>query len=167
MNKREETICLRIYEENRVRVHWYLRNNYSWLNEEDISDVMQEVWRALTENIEKVCEWDSVSQFKWLLTVTRNQAITMFRKNERRAEAIERYKLYEMQQKTSPSAENVLSLRRSATAVLQKLSAADKDILFGDLLHKDQPEKPKDNAYACKSYRARKKLEKHMEEGGL
>ena len=59
--------------------------------------------------------------------------------------------------------------RVTALSILEQLSVKEKRVLYRETLEPEDPEvkKPKDNAETCKIYRARKKLEKHMKEGGL
>ena len=55
MNKRERAICWEIYEQNKKRIYYFLLKQCKWLDEDDIHDVMQEVWKALSENIHEMC----------------------------------------------------------------------------------------------------------------
>ena len=61
MNKKEEEIYLRIYEANKERMYWLLRKKCTWLKEDEIPDIMQEVWEALSVNFQKVSD-DSKGQ---------------------------------------------------------------------------------------------------------
>lgn len=168
MEKYEETICLKIYEENEMRLSWYLRKKCMWLNEEDIYDVMQEVWKALSENIQKVGMWDGGSQWKWLASVAYKQAAYYARKNSTKEKLIGRMQEEELHPAKVLTVEEVVIQKITAENIMKKLSRKEKEVLFGDLLETDDSKrKQKGNAAACKSYRARKKLEKHMREGGL
>lgn len=69
MNKRERAICWEIYEQNKKRIYYFLLKQCKWLDEDDIHDVMQEVWKALSENIHEMCEWSESSCWAWLATV--------------------------------------------------------------------------------------------------
>lgn len=64
MDNIQRKICQKIYEENVERVRWYLWKKFEWLNEEDARDIMQDVWRILSENIETVGEWPPAAQWK-------------------------------------------------------------------------------------------------------
>ena len=63
MNKKEEEIYLRIYEENKERMYWLLRKKCTWLKEDEIPDIMQEVWEALSVNFQKVAGWNEAAQW--------------------------------------------------------------------------------------------------------
>lgn len=168
MKKYEETICLKIYEENEVRLSWYLRKKCTWLNEEDVHDVMQEVWKALSENIEKVGEWNKGAQWKWLASVAHNQAAYYARKNSTKEKLFGKIQEEELRPAKILTVEDVVLDKITAENIMKKLSRSEKEALFGDLLETNGSKgKTKSNAAACKSYRARKKLEKHMKEGGL
>ena len=67
------------------------------------------------------------------------------------------------------STEETVIGRVTALSILEQLSVKEKRVLYRETLEPEDPEvkKPKDNAEICKIYRARKKLEKHMKEGGL
>lgn len=169
MNKEESKNCLRIYEENNKRINWYLRRKCSWLSEDDICDVMQEVWKALSENIHRVGTWNEASQWSWLASVAYKQAVNVARKNVRKQETTELVQKYIWQSSIRAPLEDSIIHKLTAVNILKKLSPKEREILFGDILKPDDPtvKKRKDNADVCKSYRARKKLEKHMKEGGL
>ena len=51
MKRKEQQICQKIYEENVERIQWYLRRRYSWLEESDIYDIMQDTWKVMCEHI--------------------------------------------------------------------------------------------------------------------
>lgn len=169
MNKEEAAICLKIYEENCDRISWYLRRKYGWLNEEDVNDVMQEVWKALSENIEKVGAWNPPSQWGWLATVASHQAATCFRRNVKKEELVERIQNYGDLPKKRERVDEAVYSKIIAEGIMRKLSQKDKEVLFGDILDPCDPteKRRKNNAETCKYYRARKKLEKHMKEGGF
>ena len=169
MNKRERAICREIYEQNKMRIYYFLLKQCKWLNEDAIHDVMQEVWKALSENIHEMCGWDESSCWAWLATVAHNQAVTYFRKATKSDALLEKLGNYDWGPKRSLSAEDIAVQRIIAENVLEKLTPKEKEVLFKNVLHpntKDEKVK-KGNAEVCKSYGARKKLEDYMKEGGL
>lgn len=169
MNKKEEEIYLRIYEENKERMYWLLRKKCTWLKEDEIPDIMQEVWEALSVNFQKVSEWNEAAQWSWLATVAYNQAVNVIRKRVKREELAEKITAFELFPLKKLSTEETVIGRVTALSILEQLSVKEKRVLYRETLEPEDPEvkKPKDNAETCKIYRARKKLEKHMKEGGL
>lgn len=169
MNTLEKEIYLRIYEENKERLYWMIVKRCNWLEQDEISDIMQETWEALGVNIQKVSEWEKSAQWSWLVMVAYNQAVNVVRNRVKRQELAEKIKAFEVFPGKRISTEEKVIGRVTALRILEKLSVKEKRVLYKDTLEPGDPEekKPKDNAEICKIYRARKKLEKHMKEGGL
>lgn len=168
VNTKQRQICAKIYEDNVERVRWYLWRKFEWLNKEDAHDIMQDVWRILSENIDTVGEWPPVAQWKWLETVAHNRVISFLRKAERNMEIdgeIEDYSGFS----TTDSAEDSAIEKITAENILGKLSEADKKTIFEIYLQSDSSKKSKkkSNAEICRYYRAKKKLVKKMKEGGM
>ena len=101
--------------------------------------------------------------------VAYNQAVNVVRNRVKRQELAEKIKAFEVFPGKRISTEEKVIGRVTALRILEKLSVKEKRVLYKDTLEPGDPEekKPKDNAEICKIYRARKKLEKHMKEGGL
>lgn len=169
MNKREKKMCEQIYEENKSRVLWYLRKNFSCLSESDQFDVMQDVWIALSENIDKLVKRDKDEQGAWIMTVTNSKVMTLFRANTRDVKLED--KCLNLGQGTvySEPVDDIVVEKILAEGVLKKLSIQDKRTLFEDYVNPVPKEKEviRSNAEICKSYRARKKLLQRMTEGGM
>ena len=168
MDNIQRKICQKIYEENVERVRWYLWKKFEWLNEEDVRDIMQDVWRILSENIETVGEWPPAAQWKWLKTVAHNRVISFLRRAERNVE-IDGEIGVSFGLSTITSAEDSAIEKVTAETILKKLSKSDKRTIFKNYLQSDPSPKPqrKSNAEVCKSYRAKKRLQKEMKDGGM
>lgn len=168
--RKEMMICQRLYEENGVRVRWFLASRFSDLSEDDVFDVMQEVWKTLAEHIDVVLKKDSDGQRAWLLTVARNKAYDKVRERQRELHLIERVQENDpMMRQKDASAQDIAVGRVIASAILEKLSCADRETLFGEYFNvsSEMETEKVTNAKTCKRYRARMKLKKYMEEGGL
>lgn len=73
MNKE---ICLKIYEENKDCIYWYLKKKCTWLSDDDVHDIMFAVWLELSSNIQEVYNLSNKTmQSAWLLSVTHRQAL--------------------------------------------------------------------------------------------
>lgn len=95
MNTLEKEIYLRIYEENKERLYWMIVKRCNWLEQDEISDIMQETWEALGVNIQKVSEWEKSAQWSWLVMVAYNQAVNVVRNRVKRQELAEKIKAFE------------------------------------------------------------------------
>ena len=169
MNDREKEIYLRIYEENKNRMYKLLVKQCNWLTLDEIPDVMQEAWTVLGTNISKVADWDKATQWKWLSSVVYNQAVNVIRGRVKREELEERIRIFDLFRRKRVSTEDAVIGRGTAMKILEQLSVKEKKVLYRDTLEPGDPDekRPRDNAEICKIYRARKKLEQHMKEGGL
>ena len=158
-------LCRRIYEENKERLNWYMWKWFSWLNREDIHDILQDTWEKLMENIDTVGELEPSEQFKWLATVCHNQAISFLRKQgrivEQDSETIGRL----LDAKKAISLEDEVIERVMLKELLDKLSEEDRKILFMSEFSKRKGKKNQTNAETCKLYRVKKKLKKLLREG--
>lgn len=167
MNTMEKELTEKIYEENRERVRWYLWKNFTWLNQEDLRDIMQDVWIVLSENIDKVGSWAPAAQWGWLSTVAHNLVVSHGRFSTRKDTLQEELKDKFAEPKHFVSVEDMAIGKIMAETLLAKLSREDKKfILDSSSFSSDGKKQRKSNADSCKSYRLRKKLEKHMKDGG-
>lgn len=169
MNNKEKTNCEKIYEENHKKIHWYLWKYYGWLGEHDTYDVMQEVWKSLSQHIKTVSTMEPAAQWAWLVRVTDSKVITLVRvnaRNEKLAQKVEKF--YSNSTLQDPVEERIVR-KILAEKIFEKLSDKEKRTLFEQHISENSSEtqKVRDNAMTCKIYRARKKLQKYMKEGGL
>lgn len=169
MDMHQRQLCQKIYEENVERIRWYLWRKFEWLNPEDVHDIMQEVWKVLSEDIEDVGAWPPVAQYKWLETVAHNKVISLMRRGTKAEEIEEDMQLEYSRTTNTNSAEESAIEKVTAETILGKLSDEDKKTIFNSYLQSDTSKNPKkkNNADVCKLYRAKKKLKKAMKEGGM
>lgn len=177
MNNKEQLICQKLYEENNKRIKWYLWRHYGWLDEDCVYDIMQEVWKEMCVHIGKVSSYPEEGRWAWLVTVTNSKVVSFIRANARKEELVERVQNYSKRLPETNPVQEMAIQKMLAESVMEKLSAEEKRTLFGKYLGlrkiKDNEDriscadKKSDNAQTCKMYRARKKLLKHMKEGGL
>ncbi|MBS6193946.1 MAG: sigma-70 family RNA polymerase sigma factor [Clostridiales bacterium] len=172
MNKKEKMICEKIYEDNHRRISWYIWKHHSWLGEEDIYDVMQDLWKSLCQEITQVSKRTEQGQWAWLITVTNNRIVSKIREKVRNKRLEEKLLAYMENFSEPESIENAAVDKILAENVLEKMTDEEKYLLFGKFLDRkpldgEEALTTLDNATVCKTYRARKKLEKHMREEEL
>lgn len=169
MNTQEKTLCEQIYERNHERINWYLWKYYGWLGNHDVYDIMQEVWKELSLNIADVGQWNEAAQWGWLVKVANNKVISLARLNTRNYRLAEKAEVVYTEATPADCVEEAVVQKVLAENVMQKLSVKDKRTLFEQFYPTEVSEisKKRDNASVCKAYRARKKLQKYMKEGGL
>lgn len=74
MRKKDE-ICIKIYSKNKEYIYWFLSKKCSWLLEEEVFDIMLNVCRILSDNVDEVCNLHSeILQRKWLIKLAYDQA---------------------------------------------------------------------------------------------
>lgn len=69
------SICFKIYEENKSRLFWYLTRKCPWLSYNDVYCIMQQVWKEMAENIKVIALWNETRRWKWLIAVAYKNAI--------------------------------------------------------------------------------------------
>lgn len=75
MQKKNEK-CVKIYNENKELVYWFLSKKCPWLLEEEVYDIMLNVWRILSSGVDEVCNLRSeYLQSKWLIELAYVQAV--------------------------------------------------------------------------------------------
>ena len=169
MKRKEQQICQKIYEENVERILWYLRRRYSWLEESDIYDIMQDTWKVMCEHIHDLEGRSEPERWAWLITVTKNNVISWIRSKARKEELEEKVQDRFGKLSCFTSTEEVALQKITAEGVLDKLSSREREILLSKYFKTavtDEDEERK-NAKNCKRYRARKKLQEYMKEGGM
>ena len=83
MKRKEEELCLRIYEGYRNRIYRYLKHKFPDIPQEDLRDIMQNVWADLVKDIHKLIPLDETDRLKWLLAVGKIEACEWYRKNQK------------------------------------------------------------------------------------
>lgn len=170
MNKREQVFCEQIYEQNKLKIRRYLARHFSWIEQEDVRDVMQDVWKALSENIQVVGEMDTDHQWAWLVTVAYHNVVSLIRRDSRKKNLKEKIRTTKKKYVDGNPVQQIAVNKMIAKEILDKLSPSEREVLFGaylkhpfsDVIHQES-----NNAMTCKKYRARLKLKKLMEERGL
>ncbi len=147
------------------RVNWYMWKWFSWLNPEDVHDIMQDTWGKLMENISVVGVMSQQEQFNWLVKVCHNQAVSFLRKQDKMidqdSETMERL----LEARRVISLEDEVMDRIMLEELIQKLSKEDRKILYSSEFCSEKKKKNQTNAETCKIYRVKQKLRKLWKEG--
>lgn len=157
MEEEEKKMCEEIYNNNYQKVLWYLRKNFTSLNEEDYFDIMQDVWGKLSSHIESVGKRNKNEQQAWIMAVTTNQAITYIRNRIRDTKLEERLIMTGKKPFYSEAVDSMVIEKMLAIEVMGKLSEKDKKELFA-LYCDSEEQESMNNVHLCRRYRARKKL---------
>ena len=59
-------------------MYWYVKKHFPDLPEEDIRDILQEVWTSLLNAIDKLYDKGDEGQFAWLIKVTQTKVIDYY-----------------------------------------------------------------------------------------
>lgn len=82
MRKKSEQ-CIKIYDDNKGYIYWFLSKKCSWLPEEAIYEVILNVCRILSCNADEVCNLSSeLSQRNWLIKTAYDQAVKYIKKEK-------------------------------------------------------------------------------------
>lgn len=79
MDRRDHDRCQELYVKYREFMYWYVKKHFPDLPEEDIRDILQEVWTSLLNAIDKLYDKGDEGQFAWLIKVTQTKVIDYYR----------------------------------------------------------------------------------------
>lgn len=91
VDRRDHDRCRELYVKYRQFMYWYVKKHFPDLPEEDIRDILQEVWTSLLNAIDKLYDKGDEGQFAWLIRVTQTKVIDYYR-SRKRTEELERDK---------------------------------------------------------------------------
>lgn len=173
MKRKEEELCLRIYEEYRNRIYRYLKHKFPDIPQEDLRDIMQNVWADLVKDIHKLIPLDETDRLKWLLAVGKIEACEWYRKNQK----MQFQSLEEVQEEEGKGVwrhlfpdpvQDLVLERLEALEIIRSLTEPEWKVLYSFCGESCQEEhRLSDNAERCRKYRVRKKLRERFEKGEL
>lgn len=99
MDRRDHDRCQELYVKYREFMYWYVKKHFPDLPEEDIRDILQEVWTSLLNAIDKLYDKGDEGQFAWLIKVTQTKVIDYYRSQRKTEELGERIGLALQEQK--------------------------------------------------------------------
>lgn len=163
MKKREQKLCEEIYTQYAERIYWYIKRHYYDIPEQDIRNVMQEVWVSLSKEIGKVIVMEKERQLYWLFAVCKSKCLDYYRRTKKAWELDELLqKQYE--ERPIPSVEGTVTGKLEGWEILESLSPDERKTLAAHYFE----ERPSDlstreaNALACKNYRVQQKIKNKM-----
>ena len=83
VDRRDHDRCQELYVKYRQFMYWYVKKHFPDLPEEDIRDILQEVWTSLLNAIDKLYDKGDEGQFAWLIRVTQTKVIDYYRSRRR------------------------------------------------------------------------------------
>lgn len=86
VDRRDHDRCQELYVKYRQFMYWYVKKHFPDLPEEDIRDILQEVWTSLLNAIDKLYDKGDEGQFAWLIRVTQTKVIDYYRSRRRTEE---------------------------------------------------------------------------------
>lgn len=86
VDRRDHDRCQELYVKYRQFMYWYVKKHFPDLPEEDIRDILQEVWTSLLNAIDKLYDKGDEGQFAWLIRVTQTKVIDYYRSRKRTEE---------------------------------------------------------------------------------
>lgn len=89
LDRRDHDRCQELYVKYRKFMYWYVKKHFPDLPEEDIRDILQEVWTSLLNAIDKLYDKGDEGQFAWLIRVTQTKVIDYYRSRKRTEELVE------------------------------------------------------------------------------
>lgn len=166
MSQQERELCMKLYKQYKERLKWYMWNWFSWLNEEDVHDILQDTWKELNEKISMVSEMDGVHQFNWLLTVCHNKTVSFLRKEGKFADMDDAQVSATLEARREITLEDEIIRKIMLEELLKELTDEERKILFLSMCGRPDKKAKQSNAITCKIYRIRQKLKNKWKKGG-
>lgn len=174
MRKREEEICMEIYELNKNLIYRYLQKKHPYIPGEDLRDVMQELWLDLVRDIRKVIPKDEEGRRSWLLYVANLECLNWYRRNRKSRmlsldEADENSFARKFADRFCDPVQEFVEKKLLTAEILRSLSQRERDVLYSSYVQKKFPEGKRSftNAERCRNYRVMKKLKERFAKGEL
>lgn len=173
MKRKEEELCLWIYETYKDRIWRYLNYKFSGIPKEDLRDILQNVWTDMVKDIHKLVPLNETERLKWLLAVAKIEAYDWYRmKQKMQFESLEEVQEKEQRniwnQLLPDPVQDLVMQRLEALEIVKNLTEPECQILYSSC-GEDWQESSKlsTNAERCRKYRVRKKLKELFEKGEL
>lgn len=144
---------LRLYFASKPSV----KKHFPDLPEEDIRDILQEVWTSLLNAIDKLYDKGDEGQFAWLIKVTQTKVIDYYRSQRKTEELGERIGLALQEQKEGCSVQDTVIARMIAMELVEGLTEKERRVLSIEYFSDTNDEVS--NAFKCRRSRLRRKIE--------
>ena len=138
-------------------MYWYVKKHFPDLPEEDIRDILQEVWTSLLNAIDKLYDKGDEGQFAWLIKVTQTKVIDYYRSQRKTEELGERIGLALKEQKEGCSVQDTVIARMIAMELVEGLTEKERRVLSIEYFSDTNDEVS--NAFKYRRSRLRRKIE--------
>ena len=129
VDRRDHDRCRELYVKYRQFMYWYVKKHFPDLPEEDIRDILQEVWTSLSNAIDKLYDKGDEGQFAWLIRVTQTKVIDYYRSRRRTEELGEKIGLALREQQEVGSVQDIVIARMIAMELVEGLTEEERRIL--------------------------------------
>lgn len=129
VDRRDHDRCQELYVKYRQFMYWYVKKHFPDLPEEDIRDILQEVWTSLLNAIDKLYDKGDEGQFAWLIRVTQTKVIDYYRSRKRTEELGEKIGLALREQQEVGSVQDIVIARMIAMELVEGLTEEERRIL--------------------------------------
>lgn len=160
VDRRDHDRCQELYVKYRQFMYWYVKKHFPDLPEEDIRDILQEVWTSLLNAIDKLYDKGDEGQFAWLIRVTQTKVIYYYRSRKRTEELGEKIGLALREQQEVGSVQDIVIARMIAMELVEGLTEEERRILAIEYFSDTTGEVS--NAFKCRRSRLRRKIEESL-----
>lgn len=160
VDRRDHDRCRELYVKYRKFMYWYVKKHFPDLPEEDIRDILQEVWTSLLNAIDKLYDKGDEGQFAWLIRVTQTKVIDYYRSRRRTEELGEKIGLALREQQEVGSVQDIVIARMIAMELVEGLTEEERRILAIEYFSDTTGEVS--NAFKCRRSRLRRKIEESL-----
>lgn len=160
VDRRDHDRCRELYVKYRQFMYWYVKKHFPDLPEEDIRDILQEVWTSLLNAIDKLYDKGDEGQFAWLIRVTQTKVIDYYRSRKRTEELGEKIGLALREQQEVGSVQDIVIARMIAMELVEGLTEEKRRILAIEYFSDTTGEVS--NAFKCRRSRLRRKIEESL-----
>lgn len=160
VDRRDHDRCQELYVKYRQFMYWYVKKHFPDLPEEDIRDILQEVWTSLLNAIDKLYDKGDEGQFAWLIRVTQTKVIDYYRSRKRTEELGQKIGLALREQQEVGSVQDIVIARMIAMELVEGLTEEERRILAIEYFSDTTGEVS--NAFKCRRSRLRRKIEESL-----
>lgn len=160
VDRRDHDRCQELYVKHKQFMYWYVKKHFPDLPEEDIRDILQEVWTSLVNGINKIYDKGDEGQFAWLIRVTQTKVIDYYRSRKKTEELGEKIGLALQEEQMEASVQDAVIAKMIAMELVEGLSEAERKVLFAEYLSEGNEDTS--NAFKCKRTRLRRKIEESL-----
>ena len=160
VDRRDHDRCQELYVKYRQFMYWYVKKHFPDLPEEDIRDILQEVWTSLLNAIDKLYDKGDEGQFAWLIRVTQTKVIDYYRSRKRTEELGEKDRSCFTGTTGSLFCAGHSGRKNDCNGTVEGLTEEERRILAIEYFSDTTGEVS--NAFKCRRSRLRRKIEESL-----